>query len=44
MPSPGLYLVNSTGEMNALHTEDESGDEALLAEYLAEHGIGGDSA
>lgn len=37
MPSPGLYLVNSTGEAVALHTEDGSGDKDLLAEYLEEN-------
>jgi hypothetical protein len=33
--APGLYLVNATGEMVPLHTED-GGDEQLLQEYLEE--------
>lgn len=37
MTSPGIYLVNSTGEMTPLATEDGSGDRALLREALAEH-------
>jgi hypothetical protein len=31
----GLYLVNATGEMTALHTAD-GGDQQVLREYLEE--------
>jgi len=37
--TPGLYLVNSTGEMVPLHTEDGNGDRKLFHEYLEENGI-----
>lgn len=40
MPAPGLYLVNSTGEMAKVHTAD-GGDEGLLREYLEEWDIDG---
>lgn len=33
---PGIYLVNSTGEMFALATEDGSGDRQLLIESIQE--------
>lgn len=39
MPTPGVYLVNSTGEMTALATEDGEGDTGLLHEALDELGI-----
>lgn len=34
--SPGIYLLNASGEMTPLSTED-GGDEALLKEVLQEH-------
>jgi hypothetical protein len=34
---PGIYLVNSTGEMAALAVEDGSGDRALLQDALDQH-------
>lgn len=36
MPSPGIYLINSTGEATALAVEDGSGDRWLLREALSE--------
>lgn len=36
MTASGIYLVNSTGEMVPLATEDGGGDRALLREVLAE--------
>lgn len=36
MPVPGIYCVNSTGEMVPLKLEDGSGDEQLLEEMLEE--------
>lgn len=39
MPDPGLYLINSTGEMVAVHTESGDGDTQLLREYLEENDI-----
>lgn len=38
MPNPGLYLVNSTGEPVAVHTEGHV-DLQLLAEYLEENDL-----
>lgn len=35
--SPGIYLINSTGQAHPLATEDGSGDAALLEEALEEH-------
>ena len=35
--SPGIYLINSTGEACALATEDGGVDRALLEEALDEH-------
>ena len=35
----GIYLVNATGDIHPLVTEDGSGDEALLREALADHGV-----
>lgn len=37
--SPGIYLVNATGEMSPLATEDGSGDTRLLREALAENHV-----
>lgn len=34
--SPGIYLVNATGEMVALAVEDGTGDRQLLVESLKE--------
>jgi len=39
MADPGLYLVNSTGEMVALATESGDGDQNLLHETLDEMDI-----
>ena len=39
MADPGIYLVNSTGEMSALATESGDGDRNLLHEALDELGI-----
>lgn len=39
MPTPGMYLVNSTGEMVPLHTEDGDGDRGLLEEYMEENDL-----
>ena len=39
MPEPGIYLVNSTGETAALHTESGGGDRELLEEYLEENDL-----
>jgi hypothetical protein len=36
---PGIYLVNSTGDMHALHTESGDGDTQLLREYLDENDV-----
>lgn len=36
---PGIYLVNSTGEMVALHNEKDEGDIQLLDEYLHDNGL-----
>ena len=36
---PGIWLINSTGERIALHTESGAGDEQLLEEYLEENGL-----
>lgn len=39
MTPPGIYLVNSTGDMTPLATEDDTvGDDDLLRETLREHG------
>ena len=35
----GIWLINSTGERIALHTESGAGDEKLLEEYLEENGL-----
>lgn len=37
---PGLYLVNSTGEMSEVHTA-EGNDIQLLKEYIQEWDISG---
>lgn len=37
--SPGIYLVNATGEMSPLATEGGGGDTQLLRESLAEYHI-----
>jgi predicted CopG family antitoxin len=37
--SPGVYLINATGEASALATEDGSGDRQLLKEVLDEYDI-----
>ena len=36
---PGIYLLNSTGDLHPLATEDGSGDRSLLREALADHGV-----
>jgi hypothetical protein len=41
MPQPGLYLVNSTGEMIDVHTSSGENDLQLLREYLEEWDIEG---
>jgi len=41
MPTPGIYLVNATGEVSALATEDGGGDHDLFREALREHDIDG---
>ena len=38
---PGIYLVNATGDMTALATEDGHGDRRLLQETLQEHDVNG---
>lgn len=38
MPSPGLYLINATGETLPVHTERHR-DLQLLAEYLVENDL-----
>ena len=39
MSEPGIYLLNSTGEMVALHTESGDGDTQLLKEYMDENDL-----
>lgn len=36
MPTPGIYAINSTGQMVSLALEDGSGDKRLLAECIDE--------
>lgn len=42
MTSPGIYLVNSTGEMTPLLTEDGGGDHTLLEEVVTD-GVAADT-
>lgn len=39
MPDPGIYAVNSTGELAPLATESGDGDRVLLHEMLDDLGV-----
>jgi len=36
---PGIYMINATGEMAAIHTESGEGDIQLLSEYVEENNL-----